>query len=811
MMSVHGLLKNIIRLLGRIWIFIVLMYLVGVIFMIGEIKLSHQSDTESWSHLLKDKLNLLSVSAKIGLADNKRQSSNYFYLDINGVIIESNSAILKGFSLQNSSLFKKISELKEGEEYILLDSGLLENRLKAYFIRKDIGGYAIINYPPEEFIPPTLSNTIVLFYDKYGKVLYSTHNDYIGSQMKPRVVIFKNGKVFLSSRILVDHSDIQSIFMLRDISTHFYILIIIGLVFTLSIFLFNIYIKNIKNGLKKLQEESEEINSIVTDLSIINDEQLPESLDPFDSYREILIKLKKRIESKDLIFQENIETKKIYRLLIDRVIELLNRIDITTQKQKLIENESTRIRIERDRVEVMTKAKSDFFANISHELRTPLNAVVGFSELLSSTITDQKDKSYVQAIQTSSKSLLHLINNILDLSKIESGKMKITLTVIDLETLINEVTHLFLFATQNKSVEIIVDIDENTPTFIESDETKLRQILINIIGNAIKFTDEGLIKIKTHFNGADLIIEVKDSGRGISDRSISHIFNEFHQEGDQSGITGSGLGLPICKRLTELLGGEIEVISDIGVGSSFIVKLKKISIKNRLTKPDKEKIGFINYHFNSSTVLIIDDEEFNRTIVKEALTIVGLNVLESKGGIDGFNFAMEIKPDLILLDIRMPNSDGWKTIKLIRECNTLKFTPVIAFTASLNLGNIDVMKDCGFNDVIFKPTKISNLLKKIGYFIPYNIADNTNINADSYILQLNKDDYIKVKKLLPVTNKSGTIIKVKEMKKLAKILKDIPECHNFSSKFDLSIESYDIETMQELLTKYHFVEAINSV
>ncbi|MCP4110965.1 MAG: response regulator [Desulfobacteraceae bacterium] len=313
------------------------------------------------------------------------------------------------------------------------------------------------------------------------------------------------------------------------------------------------------------------------------------------------------------------------------------------------------------KADAANRAKSEFLANMSHELRTPLNAVTGFCELLSSLVSDKKQKSYLNAIKTAGKSLLTLITDILDLSEIEAGMMEIHLEPVNPQIIFNEIEHIFRLKITDKNLQFITEIDKELPTALILDETRLRQILLNLVGNAVKFTEQGHIRLsvkKIYKTGdkssIDLIISVEDTGIGIPEQDQATIFESFKQQygHDAKKFGGTGLGLSISKRLTEIMNGRISVRSTVGVGSAFEITLRDVNISS--AEISAIACDIENTSFEKAKVLVVDDIESNRDMLNEVLVMVNLEVLTAENGQEAVLLAREYQPDIILMDIRMP-------------------------------------------------------------------------------------------------------------------------------------------------------------
>ncbi len=376
------------------------------------------------------------------------------------------------------------------------------------------------------------------------------------------------------------------------------------------------------------------------------------------------------------------------------------------------------------------RAKSEFLANMSHEIRTPLNAVIGFSDLLLKIETEKKKKSYLSSIQTAGKTLLSLINEILDLAKIEAGKLSLELDAIEIRLVFSELEQLFAIKMAEKGLEFIVEIDEALPAALILDENRLRQVLLNLISNAVKFTEFGHVKISVsqgdnnnNNNNIDLIIAVEDTGIGIPKDEQDKIFDAFQQMDGQSTrkYGGTGLGLAICKRLIEMMNGEISIKSDVGLGSIFEITLRDVKVSEMVveTKTD-DNFDVETVVFEAAKILVVDDIESNRDVIRENLSQVNLEVIEAEDGQNGVLFAMEYQPDLIIMDLRMPVMDGYEATKELKQNPSTKNIPVIALTASVLGENSKIDTQC-FDGLLYKPVQISKLFSELSRYLKYRI------------------------------------------------------------------------------------------
>lgn len=373
--------------------------------------------------------------------------------------------------------------------------------------------------------------------------------------------------------------------------------------------------------------------------------------------------------------------------------------------------------------------KSEFLANMSHEIRTPMNAVLGFADLLSTIISDHKQKSYVDSIKSSGKSLLTLINDILDLSKIEAGKLEIQYAPLNLKPVLLEIEQIFSIKILQKGLDFISEIDPDFPKSLILSEVRLRQVLFNIIGNAIKFTETGFIKLKCKIIGEsddktkiDLLLSVEDTGIGVPKAQHERIFKSFEQQDgqDEKKFGGTGLGLAISKRLVNLMGGEIILKSEEGKGSTFEILLHNVIVSHEKTDDKVEKsFDYENIQFEAATILIADDNHTNRNLIKEIFERTPIKTIFAEDGQAAIITARVNKPDLILMDIRMPVMDGFEAVKMIRNDKFLKNIPVIALTASILGSSKEAIKKMGFDSYIMKPTLISELFYEVCNFLKY--------------------------------------------------------------------------------------------
>ncbi len=383
----------------------------------------------------------------------------------------------------------------------------------------------------------------------------------------------------------------------------------------------------------------------------------------------------------------------------------------------------------KDAADAANRAKSEFLANMSHEIRTPMNAVIGFSDILASKITDKQHKTYLNSIQTAGKSLLTLINDILDLSKIEAGRLEIQYEPVHPQIIFTELEQIFSLKIAEKNIKLLMDIDNALPPALFLDETRLRQVLLNLIGNAIKFTDSGYIKLcanqietEDDHSKLDLILAVEDSGIGIPTDQQALIFESFRQQEGQSTrqYGGTGLGLAITKRLVEMMNGQISVESKPGKGSRFEIALHEVKVAATLPAVMQDNpFDFNTITFEKARVLVVDDIESNRDLIKEYLSPVNLEVISAENGQEALLFAEEYHPALILMDLRMPEMNGYEATEHLRDNPNTADIPIIALTASVAWNEKTKIETHGFDGYLSKPVNISKLLRELSQYLKY--------------------------------------------------------------------------------------------
>jgi len=402
---------------------------------------------------------------------------------------------------------------------------------------------------------------------------------------------------------------------------------------------------------------------------------------------------------------------------------------------------------EKEKAERANLAKSEFLANMSHEIRTPMNAIMGFSDILKSKIKDPQFENYTSGIKNSGKKLLTLINDILDISNLEAGKVTVAFTSFNLKSVLIEIQQTFKVIIQQKTLDFKIIIDKNMPENIIFDNSKFRQILFNLVGNAVKFTEIGFVIIeikcinKKDNNLIDFELQVTDSGIGIGKDKINEIFEAFKQidAGTSRKYDGTGLGLAITKKLTEILNGKILVNSELNKGTNFIINFKDIKISEETIIDNIKNLNIANLNFKKAKILIAEDVELNRELLIAYIEEYQFDIIEAQNGDEAILKTFEHKPDLILMDIRMPVLDGIEAAKTIKNNQEFSNIPIIALTG-LTETEQRLIENNNFNSFLTKPISKEELVKKLTMFLSFSLKNNikTNENEDEFSLIINE-------------------------------------------------------------------------
>lgn len=375
------------------------------------------------------------------------------------------------------------------------------------------------------------------------------------------------------------------------------------------------------------------------------------------------------------------------------------------------------LNLAKNQAERANKAKTEFLSSMSHEIRTPLNAIVGFSNSLNDNKNIPEDaKSDVKDILVASDSLLEIVNGVLDISKIEANKIEIIKKEYDTKKMFDELAKLTKVRIGDKPIEFVTSFDETLPRVLYGDQTRTKQVILNVLTNAAKYTDKGKITFSVQSvikdNVCRMIISVEDTGRGIKKESIDKLFDKFERldEDRNTTIEGTGLGLAITKKLLEMMYGKIVVQSVYGKGSKFTISLDQRIVKNPTIKLDDEKIDDIEIiDLSSKKVLVVDDNKLNIKVASRLLSPYKVEIVPAESGFEAIEILKKDKKiDLVLMDDMMPKMSGTETLKEIKK-NNLYDGPIIALTANALTGMREKYIEHGFTDYLSKPIEKSEL------------------------------------------------------------------------------------------------------
>ncbi|MGC9525678.1 MAG: ATP-binding protein [Limnospira sp.] len=465
--------------------------------------------------------------------------------------------------------------------------------------------------------------------------------------------------------------------------------------------------------------------------------------------------------------------------------------------EEKVKERTRELEVEKEKAEVANRAKSSFLANMSHELRTPLNAILGFSQIMTrSSRLNPEDRENLTIINRSGEYLLTLINQVLDLSKIEAGKMTVHPSDFNLYALLDDLENLFSLKAQSKRLALSIECDRALPQYIRADETKLRQILVNLLNNAIKFTEEGGVSLRvacqnvsrpprpmTRSGDRLLLFEIEDTGAGISSREIDHIFEAFGQT--KTGIEskeGTGLGLTISRKFVQLMGGDMRVKSKPEVGTIFSFEIA-VSVADGVPLPfpkSTRRVVALAPGQPRYKILVVDDKAVNRALLIKLLQPVGFELREAGNGREAIAIWERWDPHLICMDMRMPVMDGYEATKSIKGTTKGSATVIIALTASIIDNERAIVLSAGCDDLVRKPFRESVIFETIAKHLgvqycyeeeraiaPKNVgsnltADDLTVMPQSWLMQLHQaavdlDDDVTLQLLAKIPSKYSVL------------------------------------------------------
>lgn len=459
-------------------------------------------------------------------------------------------------------------------------------------------------------------------------------------------------------------------------------------------------------------------------------------------------------------------------------------------ERRIIEKELER---SKNLAESASNAKTNFLANMSHEIRSPLNAILGFSQIMKGISTKEgfsdKSMTYLDNIEMSSKNLSAIINDILDLSKIESGKLELDNEEFKLEQIIKNVYHINKSAAKDKKINFSYEIDEKLPNYIYGDRTKIMQVLMNLTSNAIKFTPSGKkVKINAQKQSDRLAFHIIDEGIGIDANRLESIFDPFEQE--DTSVTrefgGSGLGLAISRSIVNLMNGSITAQSDKSIGSTFKVTIPLIAANPTETKTENQFTNLDSVVFeNDFKIVLVEDNVLNQDLVKALMERVNVDLIVANNGIEGIQKVEEHRPNAILMDMHMPGMDGLETIQQIKSNSELHAIPIIAYSADAFAETRKMAYDAGVVDYLTKPLDLNKLL--------YTLSKFSHVKPDQLDFG-NNDERIDTKVDVPEKNAAEFSLKIDQILETPifeseKLLENLNHLKNYCKQHKIEIDA----------------------
>ncbi len=586
---------------------------------------------------------------------------------------------------------------------------------------------------------------------------------------------------------------------------------------------------------------------ITKPLALLTEANKSVDLENIETFKEVNIGIAK--SDNELVFLEESFNKMVQRLAIDRqeldrinqdlefmveqrTRELRETNETLNQEMKVRKHTEEEFKIAKEQAVNANQAKSEFLSNMSHELRTPLNAILGFAQLVAHNPNIPPEvHDNLGIIQSSGEHLLTLINQVLNLSKIETGRIALNEDKFDLHRLLNDVHDMFAFNANKKNLQLLFERDANVPRNVSTDEGKLRQVLINLISNAIKFTEAGGVTVKVkgekcqvkseesestfHSSFFILHLSVADTGPGIAPEEIDHVFEAFGQTATgRQALEGTGLGLVISYKFVQLMGGDMHVTSAVGQGTtlSFDIRVQVVDTADITPRIPTRRVIELEPGQPRYRILVVDDKWDNRQLLIKLLNPFGFDLREAENGQEAIDIWETWEPHLIWMDMRMPVMDGYEATKRIRKLDTgtehpssgIRHPVIIAVTASSFEEERSVVLSAGCDDIVIKPYRETDIVEmlqrhlnvKFLYAADEIPAENADLKDDK--LRLNPSDFHALPKEMVM--KFKTSVEALEMDMALNVIEEIGEQNKpLADALKKIVEEYRFDTLQELL------------